>query len=544
MISSQNLHKHALSVPENEPADEWAQAVWDRLQTKLEAECERTGSNIPFIPVSGRYRDCMMPGGLSWWTNGFWPGILWQMYHATGKALYADAARSADARLITVLDKPDTLDHDIGFLFLPGSIAEYRLTGNTEARLAGLRAADLLAGRFNETGGFIRAWNESPWVDDVSGWMIIDCMLNIPLLSWASLETGDSRYEDIARMHADTALRFLLRPDGSTGHIACFDPDSGKFLGTHRGQGYGEDSSWSRGQGWALYGFALAYRNLGSPEYLNAAKRSAHYCIAALAANAWIPTADFRAPSEPFIPDSGAGALIACGLLELSVLVSEPERHLYRSAAIELLRTCEKRFALWNPDTDGILTGGSMMYHNDRLAGQAFINSDYFFLEAILKLLGKDFPVWGAPGCPDNGTGLHHFGNLPAQPGTDPVEYSFAHAGIHCEDEASCSAAAEQFARAFGFPCFDTGSSIICAGPMEITKSPVRGVSGHIGISVSDMEKAMADLKSKGFPLDMETLQTGPDGRPQSVYLTGTFGGFAVHLLRKMPDRKRADQKE
>ena len=382
-------------IPEQSEKDDWLQTVWNRLQAKLSAECGRTGSDIPFIPVNGRYKDCMMPGGLSWWTNGFWPGILWQMYHATGKQSYADAARAACSRIVSILEQPRTPDHDVGFLFLPGSVAEYRITGNPAAREAGLRAADVLASRFNEAGGFIRAWDKSPWADDVSGWMIIDCMLNLPLLSWAEHETGVSRYRTAARRHADTALRFLMRPDGSCAHIACFDPSSGEFLGTQGGQGYGVGSSWSRGQGWALYGFALAYRNQENKEYLDAAKISAHYCIAALAAGGWIPPADFRSPADPFIPDSGAGALIACGLLELAGLVPELERSLYRSAAEQILKACEKHFAVWNPETDGILSGGSMMYHNDRLAGQAFINSDYFFLEAVLKLLGKDFPVWG-----------------------------------------------------------------------------------------------------------------------------------------------------
>lgn len=113
------------------------------------------------------------------------------------------------------------------------------------------------------------------------------------------------------------------------------------------------------------------------------------------------------------------------------------------------------------------------------------------------------------------------------------IEYSFAHVGIHCRDEETCGAAAEQFARAFGFPYRDIGPSIICAGPVEITKAPLRGTAGHIGIAVSDIEKAMDDLTAKGFHPDPDTLQYGPDGRPRSVCLTELFGGFAVHLLQK-----------
>ncbi len=113
------------------------------------------------------------------------------------------------------------------------------------------------------------------------------------------------------------------------------------------------------------------------------------------------------------------------------------------------------------------------------------------------------------------------------------VEYSFAHVGLHCQDPEGCSAAVEAFQKAFGFPSFDVGSSVIVAGPMELTKAPMRGTAGHIGIACSDVSEAIEDLKAKGFAIDESTLQTMPDGRIQSVYLRDTFGGFACHLLQK-----------
>lgn len=379
----------------NNEQQAWIDGIWEKLQRKLLAECQRTGTDIPFIPLQGHYKDCMMPGGLCWWTNGFWPGILWQMYHATGEDTYRLAAAGVGKRMTAILDEPQKLDHDIGFLVLPGAVTEYRLTGNADCRLFGIRAADFLADRFNKQGNFIRAWDKSPWAEDVSGWMIVDCMLNIPLLYWASHETGDTHYVDIANRHAETALRCLLRPDGSCNHIATFNSTTGEFLGSIGGQGYGNGSSWSRGQGWAVYGFALAYRNTGNPAFLDAAKRSAHYCIAALTANDWLPLVDFRAPANPIIYDSGAGAIIACGLLETAEHVPALEQKLYRTAALHILQACEAKFADWNPDNDGILFGGGTMYHNDRLAGQAYIYNDYFLLEAILRLMGKHFMVWG-----------------------------------------------------------------------------------------------------------------------------------------------------
>lgn len=372
----------------------WAEQAWEKLEPKLRAECERTGSCLPFMPVAGRYRDCMMPGGLWWWTNGFWPGLLWQAYHATGQVIYRDAAQDASRRLVETLSKPEYLDHDVGFMFQHSAVAQFRLTGDDGARAAALQAADLLAGRINEAGGFLRAWNKSPWMEDSSGLMIIDCMMNLSLLFWASDETGDPRYGEIAARHAGTSLHYLLRPDGSCAHIASFDPLTGKFLGTLGGQGYGEGSSWSRGQGWAVYGFALAYRHTGQKEFLDAAKRSAHYCIAALSRTSWLPLRDFRAPAEPVKYDSGAGTVIACGLLELAGHLPELEQSFYRAAAVDILSACEKKFSDYDPDVDGVLTGGATMYHDERLANTAIIYNDYFYTEAVLNLIGRDFMIW------------------------------------------------------------------------------------------------------------------------------------------------------
>ncbi|MCM1193882.1 MAG: glycoside hydrolase family 88 protein [Oxalobacter formigenes] len=372
----------------------WAEKTWEKLEQKLKAECERMGSGIPFLPVNGHYRDCMMPGGLHWWTNGFWPGLLWQAYHATEDEAYRIAAHGAGIRLAETLHEPEKLEHDTGFLFQLSSVADYQLTQDEDSCTAALQAAKLLADRLNDKGGFLRAWNSSPWMEDSSGLMIIDCMMNLSLLFWASEVSHDSHYADVAVRHAQTSLHHLLRPDGSCAHIASFDAETGSFLGTLGGQGYGEGSSWSRGQGWALYGFALAYRHTGLQEFLDASKRSANYCIACLQHNSWVPLRDFRAPDSPVKVDSGAGVIIACGLLELAGHLPELEKALYQNAALKLLQACEEKFADYSPDTDGILGGGATMYHDERLANAAIIYNDYFYVEAVLRLLGKNFMIW------------------------------------------------------------------------------------------------------------------------------------------------------
>lgn len=377
-----------------ETGQEWLDRVWDSMKIKMKAQCLRVGTDIPFFPYAGRYRDCIMPDGISWWTNGFWPGMLWQMYHATKEDCYCQAAQGVELRLEEALREFDRLHHDVGFMFQLSAVADWQVTQSRDSLRRGLHAATLLAGRFNPTGNYLRAWNESQWKEDVSGWMIIDSLLNLPLLYWAGKVTGDPRFSDIATRHASTALHTLLRPDGSCNHIAEFDPVTGEFRKGVGGQGYGEGSSWSRGQSWAVYGFALAYRETGDERFLHAAKNCAHYCIANLALTDWLPLVDFRAPETPVKYDSGAAVIIACGLLELEKHLPELERPLYHRAAEKMLRACEARFADWDPDSDGILGGGTTMYHDDRLANMSFIYGDYFFLEAILRLRGEDLPIW------------------------------------------------------------------------------------------------------------------------------------------------------
>lgn len=378
----------------NQKEQIWLDKTYEKLCSKMLAECTRVGSQIPFIPYEGHYYDCMMPDGISWWTNGFWPGMLWQMYHATGEDIYKTTAEEVEERLDEALREYTKLHHDVGFMYGPSAVANYKLTGNPNSRKRGLHAANLLAGRFNPTGNFIKAWDSSEWKADVSGWAIIDSLLNLPLLYWASVETGDPRFGDIANRHAETALHTLLRSDGSCNHIAEFDTTTGEFVQGIGGQGYGEGSSWSRGQSWAVYGLALAYRHTGRQEYLDAAKNCAHYCIANLAVSDWLSLVDFRAPAEPVKYDSGAAAILACGLLEIAQYVTELEKPLYETAAIKILYACDEKFADWNPDTDGFLGGGSTMYHDDRLSNVSIIYGDYFYLEAILRLKGKDFLIW------------------------------------------------------------------------------------------------------------------------------------------------------
>ncbi len=366
----------------------WAEETWEKLRRKFAAQNQRLGVCMPYIPTEGHYKD-MGEGKLTWWTNSFWCGILWQMYHATGEGSYRENARGIEARLDRALAEYEGLDHDLGFLWLHTAVADFRLTGEDRARIRGLHAAAVLASRFQPAGGYFRAWNHTG--ESVA---IIDCLMNLPLLYWGSETTGNSAWKQLAMTHADTALEVLVRPDGSCNHIAAFDPETGECIGLPGGQGYGEGSAWSRGQAWAVYGLALSWRHTGKQEYLDGAKRVAHFFLANAAMEDYDVLLDFRAPKEPVYYDNTAAACAACGLLEISEHVPEYEKRLYVDGAVKLLRRLTERFCSWSPEEDGVTTHGSARYHRDGDREVPIIYGDYFLLEGILRLLDRDFLIW------------------------------------------------------------------------------------------------------------------------------------------------------
>lgn len=375
----------------------WAAGTADRFTAKLREVCRRSAGKIPARAIDGVHdnkadgRAYNPDDGLCWWTNGFWAGMLWRAFAKTGEAAFAEAARFTEVQLDACFTTGFYgLHHDVGFMWLPSAVADYRLTGDPDARRRGLHAASLLAGRFNPAG-FIRAWNDIPGQDsDTRGWVIIDSLLNIPLLYWAGEETGDPRYARIARIHADTVAANFVRLDGSVRHIVEFDPDTGAFVREHGGQGYARGSSWTRGQAWGLYGFALSARRTGAVRYLAMAEKIAAWFIARIPENGQIPV-DFCQPAEPDYKDDIAAAAAACGLLLLARLApAEAER--YTAAAETLLRRLADT-ADWDPDHDGFLRNCSADYHG-KLHNVNYTYGDAFFYEALLALAGCGVDLW------------------------------------------------------------------------------------------------------------------------------------------------------
>nr|WP_314465391.1 glycoside hydrolase family 88 protein [uncultured Clostridium sp.] len=368
----------------------WVDETLEKLKLKMVSVAERNRSKIPYTAENGIFND-YTEEKIYWWTNGFWAGIMWQMYHLTENGLYKDIAMETEKKMDKNFRMPAKLDHDNGFKWLPTAVADYRTTGSPESRDRGLLAAELLAGRYNPAGHFLRAWNE--WGGEKHlGWAIIDCMMNLPLLYWAYDETEDPRFRQIAVNHADMAQKYFVRPDGSVNHIVEFHPETGEMIRSHGGQGYEDGSSWTRGQSWGIYGFVLSYMHTQKESYLNTAKVIANYFIANTPESGLIPV-DFGQPVTCTWEDSTAAACAACGMIELSKYVKEAEKHVYLNAAIRLLKTLDKKRCSWSPDIDNLLENCSAAYHDTR-HNFPMIYADYYFIEAVLKLADKELFIW------------------------------------------------------------------------------------------------------------------------------------------------------
>ena len=212
------------------------------------------------------------------WTCGFWPGEIWLSYERTGDEAFKKAALTlVDSFMYRIEHKIEVDHHDMGFLYSPSCVAAYKLTGSETGRKAAILAADQLCTRFQEKGEFFQAWGALGARDNYR--YIIDCLLNVPLLYWASETTGDAHYADLAHKHVTTCLGNSIRADGSTYHTFFMDPKTGAPVRGATCQGYKDDSCWARGQAWGVYGTAISYRYTKRPEYLDAFRKVLAYYL-------------------------------------------------------------------------------------------------------------------------------------------------------------------------------------------------------------------------------------------------------------------------
>lgn len=324
--------------------------------------------------------------GIQDWTSGFWPGVLWYAYEASGDTgIFANSKKFTEP-LQGVLSVPVD-NHDLGFMLYLSFGNGYRLTKNPAYHDFLIRAADSLATLYNPKVGTILSW---PAMRAKMNWphnTIIDNMINLELLFWASKNGGDQRFYDMAVKHAETCMKTLVRPDYTTFHVAVFDTVDGHFIKGVTHQGYADSSMWARGQAWAIYGYAMCYRESGKPEFLETSQNLADVFIKRLPEDG-IPYWDFDDPAIPNAPkDASAAAVAASGMLELSALVKDEGLKVkYKEAAVSLLAKLSTPAYLSDDKNQAFLLHSTGHKPNGTEIDASIIYADYYYLEALLRL--------------------------------------------------------------------------------------------------------------------------------------------------------------
>lgn len=360
---------------------QWVENIWQKIENKISKTAESIWDIMPYTTNNGKFVPSPSEG-VTWWTNGFYGGMMWLLYNVTHKDIYKKSAQNQENLLDEALKIYDGLHHDVGFMWGLTSKAQYVLTGDKSSRVRALHAANFLAARINIKGGFIRAWDLHP------SYSIIDCMMNLPLLYWASKELKDDRFKYIAQMHADMTMREHVREDGSVVHIAVHAEDHDEVIETLAGQGYAVGSAWSRGQAWAVYGFILSYIHTGDEKYLEIVKKVADYFLEYSKKSNYKVVADFNAPFEPVYYDNTAGACAACGLIEIYKATNNEK---YLDGAVEILKAMEED-CIFDDSDQSILQNCMESYSSGK--EMHIIYGDFFLCEAILKLKNENYLIW------------------------------------------------------------------------------------------------------------------------------------------------------
>jgi unsaturated chondroitin disaccharide hydrolase len=354
------------------------------------------GDRLPSATDSGKYK-FVEDGG---WVGGFWNGINNLCYEMTGEQEFLEASHKSWHRYIKRLyDRPKTLDHDTGFLFILSFVADYKITGNAESRKVALDAAKVLKARFNEKGQFLQCWNVwkpgESFSEENRGRVIIDSMYNIPLLFWAFKETGDEDYKRVAVAHAQTCRKYIIREDFTSYHTYVFDHETGKSRYGRTFQGYGDESCWARGESWAIGGFAYAYRYTGIKEFLETSKACADVFIDNLEADN-VALWDFRLKVKEGEPrDTSASCIAAASMLELYEHLEEDEKEKYKTAALNILKSVFYNYSTKDrPEDEGYLLHACGHKPANADTDCSLIYGDYYFSEAVARLLGKTVGYW------------------------------------------------------------------------------------------------------------------------------------------------------
>lgn len=317
------------------------------------------------------------------WTSGFFPGELWFLYEYTQNNFWKKKAQQHTD--ILEKEKMNGSTHDMGFKVYCSFGNGYRLTQDEHYKEVLLQSAHTLATRFKPAAGIIRSWDHSAakWVCPV----IIDNMMNLELLFWATKESKDSTFYRIAVDHARTTMKHHFRPDFSSYHVIDYDTITGQVLKKNTHQGFADESAWSRGQAWALYGYTMCYRETRLPEFLEQAQNIEKYLFThPNMPEDLIPYWDFDAPGIPDEPrDVSAATVIASALYELSLYDLEKGER-YRSNADKIIENLTKHYrATLKKDNGFLLLHSTGTKPTNTEVDVPIVYADYYFIEALMR---------------------------------------------------------------------------------------------------------------------------------------------------------------
>ena len=327
------------------------------------------------------------------WNCGFWSGILWHLYELTGEPTYQEIALGQiGGYLHRIENRIGVNHHDMGFVFIPSCVAAWKLAGDEAAKKAAILAADNLLSRYHEKGKFLQAWGN---VNDPADFrLIVDCLLNIPLLYWASSVTGDPKYAGIAYTHFNTTVDVCCRADASTYHTYYFDPATGAPVKGVTAQGASDESAWARGQAWGMYGPLLTYIYRKNEKALDVFKATASYYLNHLPQD-YIAFWDLSFTDGDDEPrDSSSSAIALCAMLEgvKYMDVADPLRRIFVNATKRIINSLIDGYLTRDvPEANGLLLHATYSKPHGNGVDEMNIWGDYFYIEALHRMLD---PAW------------------------------------------------------------------------------------------------------------------------------------------------------
>lgn len=379
---------------ENSNKNQWLTSAFQYAVDKIK---ENQAEFSYLVPPAASKNLVYVPEGNTDWTSSFWIGQLFLAKELTGSNDFNEVINHQLESFQHRLDQKIGLEtHDIGFLYSLSAVADYRLNKRETSKKMAIAAADLLMTRFNDKAGIIQAWGDLNDPEQ-QGRMIIDCLMNLPLLYFASDETGDSKYKNAAYRHAKQTQKYIVRDNYTTYHTYYFDVNTGEAKYGKTQQGYSDESCWARGQAWGIYGFTLSYLHTGDRTFLETAKNVSDYFISKLPKDKvcyWDLIFDDNSGEEK---DSSAAVIAACGLLELAkhLPLTDEKKAFYEKTALEIMESLAAHYTTINkPESNGILLEGVYDKKTNNGVNECMSWGDYYYVEALTRLNQTWYGYW------------------------------------------------------------------------------------------------------------------------------------------------------